>query len=128
MSLQTTLDPRLWAAIKHTYLAQNYTGAILDSIHFLSDLIRDKSGLDSDGHVLIGNALGGQNPIVKINSLQTESERDEQRGLEFLLRGVYTGIRNPRSHEKWSDSAQIADALIPFINYLTRLRLRPTSC
>lgn len=120
MNLEATIDNRLWAAVQATYEAGNYTGAILDAIYFLSDLLRNKSGLDSDGNSLVGAALGGSNPIIKINSLQTDSERDEQRGVEFLLRGVYTAIRNPRSHEKRSDSAETADVLIAFIDYLVR--------
>ncbi len=120
MNLQTSIDSRLWAAVQATYEAGNYTAAILDGVHFLSDLIRNKSGLDSDGHSLVGAAFGGQNPIIKVNSLQTESERDEQKGVEFLLRGVYTAIRNPRSHEKRSDNAETADVLITFIDYLVK--------
>jgi hypothetical protein len=42
MNLQTSIDAGLWAAVQATYEAGNYTGAILDSIHLLSDLIRNK--------------------------------------------------------------------------------------
>jgi uncharacterized protein (TIGR02391 family) len=121
MSLATSIDSRLWASVQNAYEAGNYTGAILDSIHYLSELIRNKSGLDSDGHPLVGGAFGGQNPIIKVNALHTESEKDEQRGVEFLLRGVYTAIRNPRSHEKRTDSSEVADTIISFINYLVGL-------
>jgi uncharacterized protein (TIGR02391 family) len=121
MNLETTIDTRLWAAVQAAYEAGNYTGAILDSVHFLSDLIRNKSGLDSDGQSLVGTAFGGQDPIVKVNSLQTESDRDGQKGVEFLLRGLYTAIRNPRSHEKRSDSIETADVLLMFISYIVGL-------
>ena len=86
-----------------------------------SELIRNKSGLDSDGNTLIGSAFGGQNPIIKVNALHTESERDEQRGVEQLLRGIYTAIRNPRSHEKRTDSSETADVLIAFVGWLVGL-------
>src|ERR1017187_9139148 len=112
MNLQTSISARLWAAVQTTYEAGNYTGAILDSIYFLSDLIRNKSGLDSDGNALVGAAFGGANPIIKVNPLQTDTDRDEQRGIEQLLRGVYTAIRNPRSHDKRSDSAEQADVIV----------------
>lgn len=121
MDISTKINERLWDATKASYEAGNYTGAILDSTHWLTDLIRDKSGLDSDGNGLIGAAFGGQNPIVKVNSFQTESERDEQRGVEQLLRGIYTAIRNPRSHEKHRDTIETAEVLISFINYLASL-------
>jgi uncharacterized protein (TIGR02391 family) len=121
MSLSTSIDSRLWASIQNAYDAGNYTGAILDSVHYLSELIRNKSGLDSDGHVLVGSAFGGQNPIIKVNALHTETDRNEQHGVEFLLRGLYTAIRNPRSHEKRSDTCEVADVIISFVNYLAGL-------
>jgi len=121
MSLSGSIDERLWFAVQSAYEAGNYSAAILDAVFYLSELIRNKSGLDSDGHTLVGTAFGGQNPIIKVNSLHTESERDEQRGVEQLLRGIYTAIRNPRSHDKRVDSSETADILITFIGWLTGL-------
>jgi hypothetical protein len=51
-------------------------------MHYLSDILREKSGTDGDGHKLVGKVLGGSSPILRVNKLQTESERDVQRGLE----------------------------------------------
>jgi uncharacterized protein (TIGR02391 family) len=121
LNLSTTIDSGLWASIQNAYENGNYTSAILDSIHYLSQVIRNKSGLESDGHVLVGNAFGGANPIIKVNGLSTDSEKDEQRGIEFLLRGLYTAIRNPRSHDKYVDTNEVADIIISFVNYLLRL-------
>lgn len=118
MNLQSEIQERLWIAIATTYQADNYTGAILDAITLLMDIIRDKSGLRADGASLIGQAFGGASPIIKVNRLQTESEKDEQRGLESLLRGLYTAVRNPRSHEKKTDKKEFADSLICFIDRL----------
>lgn len=81
-------------------------------------MIRNKSGCESDGASLIGSAFGGQNPVVKINAFQTESELSEQRGVEQLLRGLYLALRNPRSHEKRTDSSETAEAVITFVNLL----------
>ncbi len=38
-----------------------------------------------------------------------------------MLRGLYQGVRNPRSHSHHADKAETADALILFINYLSGL-------
>jgi uncharacterized protein (TIGR02391 family) len=121
MSLSGNIDERLWSAVQSAYESGNYSAAILDSVFYLSELIRNKSGLDTDGNSLVGSAFGGQNPIIKVNSLHTESERDEQRGVEQLLRGIYTAIRNPRSHDKRTDSVEIADILITFIGWICGL-------
>jgi uncharacterized protein (TIGR02391 family) len=121
MSLAGSIDERLWLAVQASYESGNYSAAVLDGVHYLGELIRNKSGLDSDGNTLIGSALGGSNPIIKVNSLHTESERDEQRGVEQLLRGIYTAIRNPRSHEKRADTAETADVVIAFIGWVAGL-------
>lgn len=118
MNLSSTINERLWTAIRGTYEAGNYSGAILDSIYFLSDVIRDKSGLESDGLQLVGSAFSGANPIIKINSLHTQSDQDEQKGIHFLLMGIYSAIRNPRSHEKRIDTVETADAIIYFVDYI----------
>lgn len=118
MNLQTLIKPQLWLAISNTYEAANYSHAILDAMHYLSEVLREKSGLDGDGHALVGAALGGQSPILRVNKLQTETERNIQKGLGQILRGMYQGVRNPRSHEQIEDTKDTADAIIHFINYL----------
>lgn len=121
MNLETRLDPRLWEAIQSSYENRHYTGAILDSLYFLSNLIRDKADLESDGVALIGQAFGGNSPKLRITKLQTESDWNIQRGLEQLLRGIYLAIRNPRSHEKYMDSPEDAESMLLFFNYLVKL-------
>jgi uncharacterized protein (TIGR02391 family) len=121
MNLESRLDKRLWDAISGNIQSRNFTGAILDAIHLLGELIRDKSGLEADGAQLIGQALGGENPKLRISRMQTESEINIQRGTEALLRGVYQGIRNPRSHEKYNDSQNDAEAIILFVDFLIRI-------
>ena len=84
----------------------------------LTNLIREKSELDGDGATLVGQAFGGSSPKIKLNRMQTNSERDEQKGFEQLLRGIYAGIRNPRAHENYQDDKNIADTVICFIDYV----------
>ncbi len=105
-------------AIQSTYEAGNYSHAIVDAMHYLSNVLRDKTGVDGDGKSLVGQALGGDSPRLRINKLQTETERNEQQGIESILRGMYQAIRNPRSHEQIEDKQETADATIYFINYL----------
>jgi len=120
MNLETRLNTRMWEAIQSSYEKRDFTGAIKDAIYFLSDVIREKSGLEGDGVALVGQAFGGKMPKLKINKLQTENEQNIQSGVEQLLRGLYQAVRNPRSHEKYSDSQEDADTLILFVNYLLK--------
>ncbi|MBY8992757.1 MAG: TIGR02391 family protein [Candidatus Lokiarchaeota archaeon] len=118
MNLQSHIKTELWLAVESAYKSENYNHAIVDAIHYLTNVIRDKSGVDGDGESLIGQAFGGHSPKLRINKLQTQSEQDEQKGLVQLLIGLYKGIRNPRSHEQITDDQITADAIIYFINYL----------
>jgi len=121
MNLEGKISERLWIEVKSNYEARNFTNAILDSIYFLSDLIREKTGLEADGVSLVGQAFGGKNPKLKINKLQTESEQNVQSGIEHILRGVYQAFRNPRSHEKFTDNQDDAASIIVFIDYLVKI-------
>ena len=121
MNLQTHIRSELWAAIQDTYEADNYSPSILDAIHLYSDVIREKTGLDGDGSALVGQAFGGDDPRLRLNRLQTETERNIQKGAEQLSRGLYLAIRNPRSHEQIQDSKQTADSIIYFIDHLLSL-------
>jgi len=121
MNLHTTIGEELWASISAAYDGHRFTHAILDALHHLSNVLRDRAGVDGDGAALVGQALSGDQPRLKLNSLQTESDKNIQRGVEQILRGIYLGIRNPRSHEQSSDTQADADAIIHFIDFILRL-------
>lgn len=118
MNLQTHIPEPLWAAVASAYEAENYSHAILEATYFLSTVLRHRAGVDGDGATLVGQALGGEPPKLKLNSLQTESDKNVQKGFEQILRGIYIGIRNPRSHEQTVDDKGTADAVTHFIGYV----------
>jgi uncharacterized protein (TIGR02391 family) len=118
MNLQGRISEDLWAAVRSSYTNGNYSAAVLDGVHHLSSLIRERSGADGDGATLIGQAFGGKEPKLKVNPLRTETERNIQKGVEQLLRGFYQAIRNPRSHGPVNDTEHDADTILLFVNFL----------
>ena len=120
MNIEPILSEPLWMAIRNNFENRNYSGAVLDGFYFLSELLREKSGCDGDGIALVGQALGGPAPKIRLNKLQSESEINVQRGTEMLLRGLYQSVRNPRSHEKTTDTAIDAEIILLFIGYLVK--------
>lgn len=98
------LDAGLIQAVQSRIDNSHYTDAILTAFRYLTDVIREKSGEGGDGAALVGKALGGTAPPIRLNELRTVSQQDEQKGLEQLIRGVYIGIRNPRTHDTFQDS------------------------
>lgn len=98
--------PELLALVEDRLEAGAYTDAILTTFRHLTERLRELSGKDGDGVALVGQALGGNAPPIRINRLTTRSDQNEQQGLEQLVRGLYTCIRNPRTHEHLEDSAE----------------------
>lgn len=121
MNLQTQISLELWTAVRRSYESQAWSNAILDGVYHLSDFIRARTDLHSDGTALAGQAFGGKNPKLSLNKLQTETDWSIQTGVEQLLRGIYQAIRNPRSHGRVEDTQADADALLVFINYVLGL-------
>lgn len=118
MNLKEEITKEMWDIISVSYIKESYTGAIQDAIFALSELIREKSNLSSDGVALVGSAFGTTPPKIKLNRLQTETEKTIQAGMQDILRGVYRLIRNPRSHNKYKDDKATANTIIIFIDYL----------
>lgn len=121
MNIENVIESRLWEQVSKSYEERNYSTAILDAIQYLGDTIREKTGLASDGMTLIGEAFGGSKPKLKVNRFQTETEKNIQGGIEHLARGLYKTFRNPRSHEKVTDSQEDANTVLLMVNYLLKV-------
>jgi uncharacterized protein (TIGR02391 family) len=121
LNLQTHITSELWESLASAYDSGNYSHAVLEAMHHLTTVLRERSGAEGDGVALVGQALGGDAPKLLINGFQSETDRNVQRGIEQVLRGIYLSIRNPRSHEQMTDTQQDADAIIHFIDYILRI-------
>jgi uncharacterized protein (TIGR02391 family) len=82
------------------YSQGHYREAALNAYIRVIEEVKTSSGLmNEDGDSLMNRAFGAQNqtPLLRFNSLQTEPERDEQKGLMFLYKGV-VALRNSKAH------------------------------
>jgi hypothetical protein len=77
--------PEIFKYCRAELLEENYFHAIFEAAKGLAQRIRDLSGLDTDGGELIAGAFSVKSPIVAFNSLQTETERSEQKGIANLM-------------------------------------------
>ncbi len=82
------------------YYADAVESAFKEVIKRVKEYVNPKIGKELDGDGLMNHAFGcdGKEPIIKFNSLRTREEKDEQRGLMFLFKGI-VGIRNRKVHE-----------------------------
>lgn len=90
--------------------------AVFEACKGIFERIRNMTCLTLDGNKLIDEAFGGDKPILALNFLRTETEKSEQNGLMFLLKGCASGCRNPKAHEPrilWSGTDDDAlDSLV----------------
>ena len=80
-------------------VADDCFGAVFEATKGLADRVRGMTGVDADGHQLVQNVLEGTSPVVAFNTLRTDTERNEQRGLANVMRGIFSAFRNPEAHE-----------------------------
>jgi len=92
-------------------------------INEVKAIVKDKTGKELDGDRLMNYAFGCENhkPVIKFNTLQTREEKDEQKGIMYLFKGI-TGIRNRKAHENVNlDDFQRAFEYLAIASLLMRL-------
>lgn len=95
-------------------LQDNYFHAVFEASKGLAQRIREMSGVDGDGASLIDRVFSVDRPVLAFNTLQTETERSEHKGMAALLKGCFAAVRNPLAHEPkilWEGEEDAADYL-----------------
>jgi uncharacterized protein (TIGR02391 family) len=83
-------------------LQDNYFHAVLEAAKSLAARLRSMTGSPLDGAKLIDQVLepGSSGlPLVAFNSLATDTDRSEHRGLTLMVRGVFGAFRNLTAHD-----------------------------
>lgn len=103
-ALRETLEtrdvhPDVLAFCREELVADDYFHAVLEAMKSVLEKLRQRTGLTDDGAQLVDLALGGNPPMLAINSFNTKSEGSEQRGFASLVKGLVGMFRNPTAHE-----------------------------
>lgn len=104
-------------------LREDYYEAAFESIKGLAERLRLITGIDLDARKLAQAVFGGNDPRLKINQLQSVTDRNEQTGTQLLAEGVFSAFRNPASHEtrlKWKISEQDALDIMGLVSLIHR--------
>lgn len=104
-------------------LADNYFHAVLEATKSIANKLREKTGLTDDGGTLVDRSLGGDLPMLAINTLKSESEKSEQRGFANLLKGTFGMFRNTTAHEArvlWTIQKADAEDLLSLASLIHR--------
>jgi uncharacterized protein (TIGR02391 family) len=92
------LHPIVYKSAYRHFQDGYYREAVLNSIIGVFDLIRQRTGLETDGVSLIGTAFSLDDPYLILSNLDTKSGENDQKGFLQIFQGAYVGIRDPKSH------------------------------
>lgn len=91
--------PRVIQVSESLFKTGNYASAILEAFKAVDNYVKEKTALSLNGQALMSKVFDENAPIIKLNDLLTQSDRDEQEGFKFLFKGATIGIRNPKAHD-----------------------------
>lgn len=124
--IQRGVHPEVLKFCRAELVEGNYFHAVLEASKSVAQKIRDKTGLTSDGAELVDEAFGiGKKayPVLAFNSLSTDSEQSEHKGLMNLMKGFFGTFRNPTAHaprKAWKVTEQDALDMMTFASLLHR--------
>jgi len=121
LSIAEIIHPEIHKHAYQHYMNGHYRDAVFNSILALFDLIRERTGLKTDGAKLIGQVFSTEHPLLILSEIDTESGLNDQKGFMQIFSGAYQGIRNPKAHslEHDLDQAKAAQYLV-FASLLLR--------
>jgi len=91
--------PRIVKASRSHFRSREYGDAIFAAFRCIEVLVKEKSGVkNKNGQSLMSTVFNEKHPIIKLNRLERDFEKDEQMGFMFIYMGAMTGIRNPKAH------------------------------
>jgi uncharacterized protein (TIGR02391 family) len=108
-------------AASDLYRDGHYANAVEAAVKALNGLVRLRSGSEFDGTTLMERVFSPNNPVLKFNSLASQSDKDEQKGFMQMFSGGVSGLRNPRAHGFIHDDPERALEFIAFVSLLAKL-------
>ncbi len=118
---ELNIHPEVDRAVTKLFNDGHYSNAVEDACKVLNGLVKLRSGVsDKSGTELMQYVFKVNNPILKFNQLNTETEKSEQQGMMFLYAGAMLAMRNPRAHELIEDDPEKTLEYIAFISLLAK--------
>lgn len=96
---ERNVHPKLPSIVKQLFDDGHYAQSTFEAYKFIDKEVQRLSGTTASGYKLMMQVFGAEFPLIKLTSLSNESEKDEQKGFQFLFAGSVLAIRNPRGHE-----------------------------
>jgi len=94
------IHPRIPKLVRHLFDDGYYAQAVFEAFKFLEKEVQRLSGIkNQNGFKLMMQVFSPDDPVIKLTALKTISDKDEQKGFQFVFGGSVLAIRNPRGHE-----------------------------
>lgn len=124
------LHPALKDA-KNLLLKSEFEAAAREAFVTVETALKKKSGLDSHGFDLATKALAFEcdkktgaiikAPLITLNELKTESDRNEQDGIRYMLMGFFMGPRNLYQHNHIGSSVSNSISVVIEASFFLKL-------
>lgn len=83
--------PEVRAVTRDLYRDGYYSMSVEQCFKFINKSVKDRSRSDKDGKGLMFAALASDSPLLRLNAMQTQSEKDEQEGYAQIFAGCMLG-------------------------------------
>jgi len=123
------IHPKLDNAVRLIYKSE-FESAAREAFVVVETVLRQKSGLDLHGFDLATKALKFEVdkqgeltkvPLIAINDLKTESDKNEQDGIRYMLMGFFQGPRNLYQHRHIGSGASNSISMVLDASFFLRL-------
>ncbi len=108
------IHPKFPLIVKKLFDDGYYSQATFEAFKFLDKKVQDFSNESESGYKLMMKVFSDNSPLINLTPCSTVSEKDEQKGYQFIFAGSLTAIRNPRGHEH-----SISDSLDTCLDHLS---------
>lgn len=93
------IHPQLPPIVRDLFDDGHYAQSTFEAFKFVDKVIQGLSGEAETGFKLMMKVFPESAAVIKLTPCSTLSEKDEQKGYQFLFAGSALAIRNPRGHE-----------------------------
>lgn len=112
------IHPMLPELVRKMFDDGYYSQSTFEACKYLDKEVARLSKCTESGYKLMMKAFQEASPLVTLNALETDSEKDEQGGYKFIFSGTVMAIRNPRGHEY-----KIKDSIDECLDHLALISL-----
>lgn len=93
------IHPKLPQIVRDLFDDGHYAQATFEAFKFIDEESRRLSSDPESGFKLMMKVFPDNSPKIQLTPCITTSDKDEQKGYQFLFAGSVLAIRNPRGHQ-----------------------------